>query len=357
MDWKQRIPAAVLVTRLPRGRIGLVAARAATWLYLVVVLAVWLLLRFAGERWWPATMMLFGPRWPYAAPLAVLVPVAAFLRPRLLWPLALSALIVLGPILGFRLPWGRLVAPEGPPLRVLTYNVHGQSVTSEAMRDLIARVGPDIVALQEASSEADYDWPDGWNVRRSGQFIVASPFPVREVRHLEILHPGNVWPTKVLLECLVETSEGDVPFGCVHLSTPRFGIMAVLDRSTVLAPSRSGAIVEDTQKRRREAELLVEFLKASPATLIVAGDFNTPVDSVLYRRAWGRYRNAFCSSGMGVGHTMRPEVRGLQFGARIDHILMRSDWWPRRCWVGPDMGSDHLPVVADLVRVPPTGRP
>ncbi|HBO45279.1 MAG TPA: hypothetical protein DD670_15390 [Planctomycetaceae bacterium] len=60
---------------------------------------------------------------------------------------------------------------------------------------------------------------------------------------------------------------------------------------------------------------------------------------------------------MGVDHTMRPEVLGPQFGARIDHILMRSDWWPRRCWVGPDMGSDHLPVVADLIRVTPTGRP
>ena len=40
------------------------------------VVGVWAVLWFAGDRWWFATLMLFGPRWVYAAPMAVLVPLA-----------------------------------------------------------------------------------------------------------------------------------------------------------------------------------------------------------------------------------------------------------------------------------------
>ena len=53
------------------------AVRRCVWLYVVALLAVWLLLRFGGDRWWLATVMLFGPRWVYGLPLLLLVPAAA----------------------------------------------------------------------------------------------------------------------------------------------------------------------------------------------------------------------------------------------------------------------------------------
>ena len=34
--------------------------------------------------------------------------------------------------------------------------------------------------------------------------------------------------------------------------------------------------------------------------------------------------------------------------ARIDHILVGPGWRPHRCWVGPALRSDHLPLIADL---------
>ena len=43
------------------------ALRVLVWLYFTLVLAVWLLLRLGGDRWWLATLMLFGPRWLYLA--------------------------------------------------------------------------------------------------------------------------------------------------------------------------------------------------------------------------------------------------------------------------------------------------
>jgi vancomycin resistance protein VanJ len=34
---------------------------------------------------------------------------------------------------------------------------------------------------------------------------------------------------------------------------------------------------------------------------------------------------------------------------RIDHILAGPGWYCARCWVGPDVGSPHRPVLADLI--------
>ena len=47
--------------------------RVLVWLYAAMLAAVWLLLDFGGDRWWLATVMLFGPRWVYGLPLALLV--------------------------------------------------------------------------------------------------------------------------------------------------------------------------------------------------------------------------------------------------------------------------------------------
>jgi endonuclease/exonuclease/phosphatase (EEP) superfamily protein YafD len=111
-------------------------------------------------------------------------------------------------------------------------------------------------------------------------------------------------------------------------------------------------MVEVTNLRRGQSEQIAQSLNDNAKCVIVAGDFNTPTDSVVFRRFWAPYRNAFSTSGFGFGNTMRPTVRGCRFGVRIDHILAGTDWWPRTCWVGPDVGAEHLPLIADLVWSP-----
>jgi vancomycin resistance protein VanJ len=83
--------------------------------------------------------------------------------------------------------------------------------------------------------------------------------------------------------------------------------------------------------------------------VVVAGDFNMPTDSAIYRECWSNLSNAFSKSGFGFGYTEWPTVGGWRFGIRIDHILTGPRWRPQRCWVGPDVGSDHLPLLADVL--------
>ncbi|MBT1070883.1 endonuclease/exonuclease/phosphatase family protein [Pelotalea chapellei] len=87
---------------------------------------------------------------------------------------------------------------------------------------------------------------------------------------------------------------------------------------------------------------------AFPGPIVVAGDFNTPVESVIYRTVWGDLANAFDKVGRGYGITQRVSVKGFSFGARIDHVLAGKGLVPKVCEVGPDIGSDHLPVIADI---------
>jgi len=71
-----------------------------------------------------------------------------------------------------------------------------------------------------------------------------------------------------------------------------------------------------------------------------------PVESTIYRANWGSCRNAFSSVGHGFGWT-----RVLpHFSLRIDHVLSCGGWRPLHAMVGPDLGSDHLPLIVDLAR-------
>ena len=123
-------------------RIVSAAFCAAVWLYLALLLAVWVLIYFAGDRWWAATVVLFGPRWVWGLPLAVLVPVAAIWRRRSLLVLAPTAAIVVVPIMGLCLGLSRSAA-TGPHLRVLTCNVDGKNLRAEALRALVLQTRPE----------------------------------------------------------------------------------------------------------------------------------------------------------------------------------------------------------------------
>jgi len=336
------------------------ALRVAVWLYLALVLVVWLLLGFGGDRWWLATVMLFGPRWVYGLPLLVLGPLAVLLRRRLLGPLLAAALVVVGPIMGFCLPWARLVAPHGPALRVLTCNVKGHCRDNAALNELIRTASPDVVALQGCWGDVRVAWPGGWHVCQQGEMLVASRYAFGEMQELSAfsLRENGTVPLPngrsrlQVLGCRVAVPQGDLAFCTVHPQSPRYSIQRLLSRKTVLRPSQSTQMAAEIESRWQDSAELSQWLRRCGEPQIIAGDLNLPPDSAIYRAFWADYWNAFSSAGLGFGYTERPRVPVLRFGIRIDHILSGPDWRPCRCWVGPDVGSDHLPIIADLVWQP-----
>jgi endonuclease/exonuclease/phosphatase (EEP) superfamily protein YafD len=102
-------------------------------------------------------------------------------------------------------------------------------------------------------------------------------------------------------------------------------------------------------QRWQESEDLNRWLSGFSEPRIMAGDFNLTVDSPIYRDSWSQYQNAFSLTEFGYGHTKRTKINIFDYTSRIDHILSTPQFLPTRCRVGRDLGSDHLPLIADFV--------
>jgi len=321
------------------------------WGYAVLVLSALVVVKLGGDRWWPATLLLFGPRWVMAVPLVVLAPLVIFLNRGLLWPLLAAAIFVFGPFMGLSLPFGKIFAPNGLVLKVLTCNVQNGNFNRKALSSLIFDSGADIVAMQECPRELGLELPPGWHVVQEGQLALLSRFPLKLSGSLQMMHPPHKWPRTSLLYCIVQTPNGAVTLCSVHLPSPRYGLQNILDRRTVLSLNRIGFLVDETENRRQVSRQVQEAIASLPRWVIVAGDFNMPVDSTIYREYWSGFSNAFSQVGLGYGWTVGGEVRGLKARVRIDHILTDKGFAPIACRVGPDVGSDHLPVIAELASI------
>jgi endonuclease/exonuclease/phosphatase (EEP) superfamily protein YafD len=97
-----------------------------------------------------------------------------------------------------------------------------------------------------------------------------------------------------------------------------------------------------------ESNLARDWAKHAKGPLIVAGDFNLPRESQIFQEAWGSFGDAFDTCGWGFGYSKETRVKGIEFGTRIDHVLFDSSFGCASVKIGPEIGSDHRGVIAEL---------
>jgi endonuclease/exonuclease/phosphatase (EEP) superfamily protein YafD len=310
-------------------------------MYLIVLLGIWLALQF-GDSWWPSTVLMFSPRWAFALPVVVLLPAAVFLHRRSALILLVVALIACGPVAGFNVPWQRLTqsTPSGMPLRVVTLNMHNSKVDAVRLERLIAEVDPDVVAVQEwpQSDRSTLNETTGWHVHRTPRLFLASRFPIRAVT--ELGHDSTGEHASVTMYEL-NTVAGPVHVFSLHAATARQGI------SDLRAENGKGPdeIRFNSSRRREQSEYIASKATTCTGPVVIVGDFNTPPESILFPEVWSSYTDAFSVAGWGWGYTFI----GAKTTVRIDHVLTGAGWRCTSCRVGPNVGSPHRPVIADLV--------
>jgi endonuclease/exonuclease/phosphatase (EEP) superfamily protein YafD len=112
-------------------------------------------------------------------------------------------------------------------------------------------------------------------------------------------------------------------------------------------------------RRNEQLVQMAEYLAKSPAPLVIGGDFNISMWSNYYRQFVERSRITNAREGFGVIPTwspMRlrwilPDVIQPWLSVPIDYIFTRSGTFTMRTTsmkAGPDIGSDHLPVIAEI---------
>ena len=314
------------------------------WGYLAGAILYAALLWLSGDSWWVATVLLFTPRWPMLLPAPLLALTVLPVRPRLLLPVALGVLVILGPGMGYRLGvLGWFTRSTVPALRLITFNVDaGENPRVLALSLGLQPYRPDVVALQECNAETANPefWPAGWTVRFDDGICLAGRFAVLEARAFEPGRTGDQRATGTAMFYRLKTDSGPIDLGVLHLETPPKGLAQLRTSAGVSAMERN-VLVREVGSR-----LLRRWFAEQSDALIIAGDFNMPVESTIYRSNWGSCGNAFSRVGFGFGSTrIMPN-----YSIRIDHILTCKGWRPLRALIGPDLGSDHRPLIVDLTR-------
>jgi endonuclease/exonuclease/phosphatase family metal-dependent hydrolase len=253
--------------------------------------------------------------------------------------------------MGFCLPHGRLwpgPAPAGERVRVVTFNVSHDPIHTAELRAWLDRERVDVVCLQEGTrtqNEARELLGEGWNVSERGS--VASRFEILGQMPLfaHLFDSAWRWTGKLEGVRLRGRSGAEFYLASLHQPTMRYGFKSLL----------AGDLTDfrlHTEWWGRELQRSLTAIaddNVPPRPLVIAGDFNMPSDDSTMAALRAHFRFAFEEAGWGYGYT-RPT--GLPW-MRIDHVLAGPEWAVTDCRVGPDFGSDHLPVVAELVLTPP----
>lgn len=234
------------------------------------------------------------------------------------------------------------VAPEGRTLRVTTFNTLIGNAHPDDIGTFLRAERPDIVALQEtfgpfkeavvASLRDLYPYSSAGTAVADSDIEILSRYPISQITFAATERVGRT--AYRVMRAVVDVDGTPVAFYALHAPTPRFGEADWRARNRLLDEVGIAAA--------RDALMM---------PVIVAGDFNTPSWSPHLRRLLDAAGLTDTSGRLLPGATRLVDREGLpmSFGAPVDHILVSAGvfWSPVR--LGPPLGSDHLPVTADLV--------
>lgn len=313
--------------------------------YALAMVLVAVAVALAGDSNALGMLLLFGPRWLLVFPWVLLVPLALLRSRGVILTSVVGAIVTLFWVSGFEMPSLSALgngAGEGKTLRIVTYNTdRSVALASRIAADMVSWDADVIVmqdcapvvgaAMKDASKAASKVAP--YQVFLDAEFCVASRLPMRSPVEMH----GSRKEGRAL-GFAVAWQGTRVTVGTVHLPSPRGALGAARHGSAEL-------LNESVQQRADASGAIAAWIGESQRSpLIVAGDFNLPVESQTLRRDWSGLRNAFSEAGWGFGHTMFAGRHRV----RIDHVLVSEAFRVRGARVLSGYPSEHQPVVAEV---------
>ena len=225
---------------------------------------------------------------------------------------------------------------ESQHIKIMSYNLWNFNKNPDAAADLIRREQPDILLMQEISTdhfqylikdlnELYLDTPLQFEYVPEMKQAVISRFPILPVR--TDIDKGRAQKVRI------ETS---------------FGIITVINVHIFNFP---------WQRRHQQLiDLVIEDVSITNGPLILGGDFNTNDQSQAYKITKRYLKNAHWESGCGFGFTFPTPNKKTRIGPfltafiRIDHIFYSKHFSSRNSrTLNESGGSDHYPVITELI--------
>lgn len=325
-----------------------------SWANLAAVCCVVALLQLVSESWWVGSMVVYLPRFPWAIPAVILLPISL----RMAWKFSFvnlaALLLIAGPVMNFQTGgWFRpAIDHDAYRLTVVSCNVQSFRPDFPKVINELHRIDPDVVLFQEAFEGHPLlaSFFEGWNVHSVDEYLIASKLP------LKFIDTGYVHSFERVTVAWyeVETPQGPVALFNIHQTSPRRSLRKLKPWSFVTGAGVE-IVNEETTLREVEAlktrQLTLQKAKGQPA--IMAGDFNMPNDSSLFQTHWGDLQDAYARASVGYGYTSPCHVSKSLWPenspwAQVDHILATHHWQIERCWIGKSDGSDHRLMAAQL---------
>ncbi len=215
-------------------------------------------------------------------------------------------------------------------VRVTTINAYWRNWNGAALFAYLEQIDPDILVIQEADRHwrADllrigarypYAVPEDWDKARD--VVMFSRFPVSNSARRFTNGRGFDYQTTDL-----EIAGKTVTLVGVH------------------TPSPGGA--EQAERRNSYLAEIGRFTAAADHPVIVAGDFNSTVWSPHFTDMIAASALNDTANGRGWKPTWPTWLPAG--GIQIDHILISGEFDVKNLTSGPEVGSDHFPLTADL---------
>lgn len=227
------------------------------------------------------------------------------------------------------LPWyvGSADAPTAADSKIMMVNVWTQNPQRHRVAAAIRDADPDIVVLLEVSESwlAELDlgasYPYVHEEPRSDNFGIAlySRLPLR---HLRTEYLGSTVPTIV---AQADVNGKEITLVATH---------------PLPAVSAEYASARDSQ-----LEAVVDAYGESAAPLLLIGDLNISMWSPIYRRVFGKSGLRNTRESFGV---MASWQRGSLLQIPIDMALCDPRILVSTCAIGPELGSDHRPLIVEF---------
>lgn len=224
---------------------------------------------------------------------------------------------------------------DGHSLKIITFNLWKKNASPQAAADWIRHERPDIIVLIEAKE-------------RSGRVpaMLEDIYPYRVSCHRKAFCSTIILSRQAPVSA-VPLARGDAENRrALSAAMMRFGSAA--DQPTILAVHLPRPYPLGSQKR--ELALLDDAMsQMSTRHLILLGDFNSNSFTFALRRLTERHGLTPIKSRAPTWPTPSSALPVPAFIA-IDHIMVGSGWTVSELRRGPDLGSDHYPLVATLRR-------